>query len=54
MWCESCADGTDLSPGGTCSCCRTTKKIVRYRKCEYPMTEDDENEDIPVTELVNE
>lgn len=49
--CESCAGGTDLGPGETCNVCGTTRKIVGYRKCEYPMYDSDERNDIPITEL---
>lgn len=51
--CESCAGGTDLPPGATCSVCHTTRKIVGYRKYEYPMCESDERNDIPITRLSN-
>lgn len=51
MFCESCANGTDLGAGETCDTCGRTRKIIGYRKCEYPMTKDDENRDIPITEI---
>ena len=54
MWCESCVDGQDLSPGDSCEVCGSGRKIIGSRKCEYPMTEGDENQDILVTELIGD
>lgn len=51
MWCESCADGTDLVPNETCQVCRTTRKVVGHRKDETPMSKEDESTRIPITEL---
>ena len=53
MFCESCVDGTDLPPGTKCEICGRHNKIIGYRKCEYPMTESDENRDIPITNISN-
>ncbi len=47
--CMTCCDGTDLPPDATCSVCGRHNKVVGHRKCEYPMTEDDERRDIPIT-----
>lgn len=48
-FCESCVDGQDLPPDASCEICRRTNKILGYRKCEYPMTEDDEHREILIT-----
>ena len=52
--CLSCVDGEDLPPGAKCSVCGRHKVITGYRKCEYPMTKDDEDRGIPVTEVQGE
>lgn len=52
MFCESCADGTDLRPGGKCNVCNTDREIVDVRQCEFPMTEDDVLRNIPITKII--
>lgn len=49
--CEACCDGQDLGPGEKCNCCGRVRIVTGYRKYEYPMTEDDENRDIPITRI---
>lgn len=51
--CESCAGGTDLSPGAKCDVCGNHNEITGYRKCEYPMTKGEEDLDIPITSINN-
>lgn len=51
--CESCAGGTDLPLGAKCEVCGNHNEIIGYRKCEYPMTQDDEDRDIPITSINN-
>ena len=51
MSCESCAGGTDLKIGDSCSICCKNKKIIGYRKCEVPQCQADEDNDIPIIEI---
>ena len=51
--CESCAGGTDLSPGAKCEVCGNHNEVIGYRKLEYPMTKDDEDRNIPITSINN-
>lgn len=54
MWCESCVDGNDLRVGSSCSVCGRSRVIVGYRKCEVPMTKEDENRDILITKITGD
>ena len=51
MWCESCCNGSDLRSGDTCSVCGTSRRVVGRREWEYPQTQVDEENGIPITRL---